>query len=1632
MRWGAVEASAVHDQGDDNNGSAKGVQRDESVRRPTKGKPTPDELASARGPPARAAFPIVGLGASAGGIEALSQLLEALPLDTGMAFVVVQHLDPDHKSQLTQILSRSTTLPVSDVSDEEPIEPNHVYVIRRDTTLTLLDGAFHSQPRGRVPGVHRSIDHFFESLAVDRRERAVGVVLSGTASDGTLGLEAIKAEGGITFAQDASAQHASMPRSAVAAGCVDLVLSPVEIAQELARIAKHPYVAGQAFRLSDQDRVVAEDDAGRASAQHPAPAPGAQSPDGSATASEFRKVHLLLRNHSGVDFSCYKSSTIQRRITRRLVLSKHDTLAAYASFLRGNTAELDALYSDVLISVTSFFRNPETFEVLREKVLPQLLASPGDDALRCWVLGCSTGQEAYSIAMGFIEAADTAPRLRKLTIFATDLNEALLEKARHGLYAKSLVEDVSPERLARFFTLEEGGYRVRKSLREMVIFARHNLTSDPPFSRMDLISCRNVLIYLESSLQKKALPTFHYALKPTGCLLLGASESIGGFGDLFEAMDKKHKLYSKKPGPSSPLPLVVKRDQAADGWGTRLSPKRDATDLQDKLRSESDATREADRIALHQFAPPSVLVNAELQVLQFRGPTGAFLEPPVGKASFDVLKMAREGLMLPLRSAIQQAKRENRTVRREQVQVKENGSSRSVSVEVVPLKNLREQCFLIFFEQDEARGGRETAKSKSKLAAPAAAVPEKSTTPGRVSELETELGEMRDYLSSMRDQHEASSEEVQSANEEVQSANEELQSINEELETSKEELESANEELTTVNEEMSNRNIELNRLNSDLVNLQDSTKVAVVLFGADLTIRRFSPQAEKQFDLLASDAGRPIGHLHHGLFEVEQTSDDAAGSALRSASSPTGTVALLDHDTPLDLEGLVARVVSDVREQEREVRDRAGRWYSLRIRPYLTAETKVDGAVLVLVDVDQLKQSEQANGRLAAIVANSSDAIASTTLGGVITSWNGGAEKLFGFSQAETIGHHISLIVPGDLRAEEEEATARLARGEHLAPFETERQHKAGQRIDVSLTVSPIRDAKGRVVGIARTSRDITERKTADRMLRESEERHRTLVDQVSDYAIFRMDDRGYPTTWNRGVKRVLGFDRHEFLGQDISKIIFTPEDYRRGIPQRELDEATLVGSAASDRWMRRRDGQHFFASGTTTALRENGEDAAGFAKVMRDQTTRIQAEEASRASDERLHQYTTDQSEVNVRKNEFLAMLGHELRNPLAALSHGLDLLGRVSSDHARSEELRRMMTRQTTRIATLLDQLLDIARVTSGKVELSKEEVDLAQAIRMGIETIQPLLVEREHELVVQLSGRHPLVIGDAVRLAEIVENLLTNAAKYTSKGGRIEVVLEAEEETARITVRDNGSGMSADLLPHVFEIFTQAPRLLDRASGGLGLGLALVQQLVQLHGGQVIAESPGPGRGSAFIVTLPCTYSKDRVRVQERTGAAPQPPHEVRRRRILIVDDETDAAEILAELLRRQGHETHTVHDGLAALEAVRTFGAEVVLLDLGLPLLDGYEVAMRLRQEYAERTMLLIAVTGYGSDSARLTRAGFDHHLIKPLDLRLLTGHLAELDAAERRAASGEMASDHAASQHAASQHAASPIGSEPAD
>ncbi|MDQ3003669.1 MAG: PAS domain-containing protein, partial [Fibrobacterota bacterium] len=820
---------------------------------------------------------VVGIGASAGGLEAFTQLLASLPERTGMAYVLVQHLEPTHSSHLTEILSKATVLPVVEVEDGMAVAADRIYVIPPNTNMALEKGRLRLTPRGDSRGVHLPIDFFLRSLAQDRQMHSMGVILSGTGSDGTLGLADIKAAGGLTFAQDeASSKFPAMPLSAVAGGFVDVVLPPAEIALEIARMGGHPYLDREAPDQTDTLFAGCEDD--------------------------FTRLIGLLHTSSGVDFALYRDSTLKRRILRRMALVKLDTLPDYVKLLKENPTELKSLNQDILIHVTRFFRDPKVFESLTESVLPaiQKSKSPGE-SIRVWVAGCATGEEAYSLAIVMCEFQNMQESRFDLRIFASDISESpSLQRARAGVYPENIEHDVSPERLRQFFVKEEGGYRINKEIRSMCIFAKHDVTADPPFARLDLISCRNVLIYLSAPLQRRIIPAFHYALNPGGFLMLGNSETIGRDTDLFSPVDPKHRIYSRKM-TAVRLPILPPKG-LPQGTPGKARPVPRPPNTQDFQQA-------ADRFVLRKFVPPGVLVNKDMDVLQFRGRTSPFLEPPLGGTALNLDKMAQEGLSLELRSAIRESEKTEATVERKDVKVLDGRLIRRVNLQVHPIRlpDASETCFLVLFEENE---------DPASLTALAAVRQQRGQPEDEeVAALRVALSAAREYVQTIREKCEVVNEELKSSNEVMESSNEELQSTNEELETAKEELQSANEELGTMNEELRSRNVELVRLNDDLSNLIGTVQIPIIMLGSDLCIRRFTPSAGEMLRLDKSDIGRPIGNVKSAIPDF-------------------------------DLEKHVNQVIASQDPFSKELRDQDGRWLALKIHPYRSSEGRIEGAVV--------------------------------------------------------------------------------------------------------------------------------------------------------------------------------------------------------------------------------------------------------------------------------------------------------------------------------------------------------------------------------------------------------------------------------------------------------------------------------------------------------------------------------------------------------------------------------------------------------------------------------------------------------------------------------------------------------------
>src|SRR5262245_32961332 len=1011
-------------------------------------------------------YPVVGIGASAGGLEALQELLHALPAETGRGFGVVQHMAPTPESMLAEILQSSARLPVTQVSDRVPLERDKVYVIPPGTDMEMVDGHLSLSPRRSSRGQHRPVDLFFKSLAEEQGHKSIGVVLSGTATDGTLGLQEIKGEGGITFAQDDTAQHTSMPHSAIAAGVVDFVLPPDGIARELARIAKHPLVRPDAEVEARRDE-------------------------------SLETIIELVRNATNVDFSGYKRSTLYRRITRRVVLHKLETTSGYAKLLASQPAEVAAVYDDLLINVTSFFRNPEAFEAFKATVFPRIVEKRGrQDPIRVWSLGCSTGEEAYSIAIAYREFAEAANVQVPLQIFATDLNANGIEKARAGVYGKAIQQDVSAERLRRFFVEIDGTYRISKDIREMCIFAQHNVFASPPFSHLDLLSCRNLLIYLDTNAQHRLLPMLHYAVKPRGFLILGTSETIGTFRDLFELEDAKFKIYSRKPGPGHLAPALAIAGYV--GMPARpVPPVHAPVSLHKPPVLGLDAHREADRVLLSRYAPPAVLVNENLEILQFKGEIGVYLSPQPGKATLNLLKMLRDGLVVAVRNAFTRARKERGPVRAEGLSFRSNGSARKVNVEIVPISRPgQDGYFLVLFEE-----GASAADLRSRLAraeaqaADALRMPKPKGSAREIAMLQQELQATREYLQSGIEQQEA-------ANEEVQSANEELQSINEELETSKEEIQSSNEELATVNDELQNRNRELGQANNDFVNLLGSIQLAMVMLGPDLRIRRFTPHAEKALNLISTDVGRPLTDLK------------------------------LPIEIP-DLPKVLADVIDTVSTWSEEIRDARGRWHTVRIRPYRTLENRIEGAVLVVVDVHDLKTSQEQHKRLSEMLAQAREPIMAWEWDGTLSYWNRGCELVYGYSVADALGrnvHQLLQTTPAAGAYQETLLRDGQWRGELVHTTATD------ARLETDATMTLVREPDGRNV-VIEACRPVSQHKRMEAELRAQAEELRESDKNRTDFLVTLAHELRNPLSALRYAAQMVNVP-----GPDPAKLAHTSE----------------------------------------------------------------------------------------------------------------------------------------------------------------------------------------------------------------------------------------------------------------------------------------------------------------------------------------------------------------------------------------------------------------------------------------------------------------------------------------------------------
>ncbi len=1322
---------------------------------------------------------IVGVGASAGGLDAIERFFDNLPRETGMAFVIVQHLSPDFKSMMDELLARHTELPIHLVEDGMPVEADHVYLIPSKAEMIIAGGRLLLSEQERGADRTLPIDVFFRSLAQDCGTRAIAVVLSGSGSDGSRGIRDVHEAGGLVIVQDVdSAQFDGMPRTAADSGLAHWVLAPTDMPRV---IFEHAARRGQ-----------------RPQDAHP------QSTEGAGVSAVYR----MLQEEFGLDFTHYKPSTVTRRIERRLALARTQDIDEYVRRLRSERSELDVLYRDLLIEVTHFFRDEQAFRVLEEQVLPDLLRrEPREAPLRFWVAGCATGEEAYSLA---ILLEDVMAKLgeRPVKIFATDVHRGSLDLAARGLYTKEALAGMSEERLGRYFTKYGDRFQVVPELRQRIVFAQHNVIKDAPFTRVDLITCRNLLIYLQPAAQQKVLSLFHFALNRQGMLFLGPSETVGALARGFDTLDKHWRIYRKRTEARIP---VDTRLQPTPPAGPRAAAAAAAVQPTGGRYSLSQLLGTYD-VLLERVMPPSLLVNERSELVQSFGGASRFLRHRDGRQVLDVLELVEPELKMILVGGLKRALLEPSPIVYRSVRIPEREGNRSykVTIQRIGSRGGGAPHLLVAFEPVQAT---------------------EAVTPGTEIEMDQvshdQLHAMEEELSHTKESLQSAIEELETSNEELQASNEELQTSNEELQSTNEELQSVNEELYTVNAEYQRKIGELTEMSNDMDNLLASTEIGTIFLDSQLKIRKFTPQVAEAFGLVPHDVGRPIETFGHRMHHPELVAD-------------------------------LRQVLQTGKAVERDLGTVDGRAFFIRVLPY-RKKGEVAGVVITLIDVSGLKTAEDAlfheRYLLNSLLASTPDAIYFKDARGRMIRANRAMAERLGLESPEAAVGKTALELPNQQVALElhrqDEGVLRTGEAHH---YKLERRTGTGERDpgwDL-VTRLPLRDRDGATVGVAAMFRDVTEQKLTD--------------EKIQD-----------------GVRR----------------------------------------------------------------------------------------------------------------RDQFLAMLSHELRNPLGAIVTATALLKAPRAPNGKTHRFLDILERQAEQMAHLLDDLLEASRVTQNKIHLKKRAVDLRAVARETADGVRPLMEARGLEFTTEIDDTALWIDGDPARLQQIQANLLNNAAKYTASGGSVLLQVTRENGEAVIRVKDDGVGIPADMLESVFDLFVQSTRTLDRAGGGLGVGLTMVRSLVAMHDGTVTVHSDGEGKGSEFVVRLSLTDKRPE----------PEPPtvetprrHPLREGdRIVIVEDSADSRDLLCELLTDEGFACDTAESGPAGLTLIERTGPAIAILDVGLPEMDGFEVARRLRRDPRHAHLFLIALTGYGqaTDRAAARDAGFDEHLVKPVNVDELLRLLGKL-------------------------------------
>ena len=1384
--------------------------------------------------------PVCGIGASAGGIEALQEFFGAIPHDLGLAYVVVVHLAPDRKSELPHILAHRTRMPVVQVGDHEraKLEPDHVYVIAPDRKLVVTDtsigAAEFEQPRGQ----RMAIDLFFRSLAEGRGD-GFAVVLSGSGSDGALGAKAVKEHGGLILVQDpADAAHGAMPRAVLSTGVADVVLPVRELAVRLAELTRNKYRIAPLLQETSTPEAI---------------------PD--AEEHALRCLLELLRKRTGHDFSHYKRNTVLRRLARRMQLSGRVTIADYLEYVQKDTEEARTLFDDFLISVTTFFRDPQAWLALQAQVIGPLLEKTGpEEQIRVWVAGCSTGEEAYTLAILFQEEIERRKLPVSLIIFASDVDESALAAAREGLYPHAISADVSESRLERFFRQEGEHYRVVTEVRDRLVFAAHNLLRDPPFSRLHLISCRNLLIYLDGHLQQQVMQVFRYALCAEGYLFLGAAELADE--ELFRALDMRHRIFgalSRAAGTRPELPAIlaaptVRSIRPREAWPTTRSN-----------------TAELHLATLEQIAPPSVLTDERWNLIHLSPSAARFLQQSGGPQMRRITDCARPELRDELHALMTRAMEQPGPHVSGFIPVSFNGTPHQVAmlVEQRPTDQEGAAHLLVSFLD----GGERSVDVVSGHSEPASDL---------IRELRERLRHAEQRIGMMREEHHTTEEDLRAANEELQSLNEEYRSTTEELETSKEELQSINEELQTVNNELKTKLEEVNRAHSDLENLMASTDVGTLFLDLELRIKRFTPRVGELFNIKMRDIDRPIVDITHTL------SYDA-----------------FEHDA--------RQVLANQTSIEREAASRDGCIYIVRMSPYrLINSHSVDGVVVIFIDVTPLKAAEtalrQSQQRLAEELETlrrlhhmtTAVATAATTQEALQHVLDGA----IGLQQADF----------GELQLlDQDTQELRMVAHRGLHPDLLERYGVLGTNKSTS---------RVRALG----SRCMVQ-----------------IPDVLEDAAYASLREVAAQAGY-RAVQSTPLISRAGTTVGIISVYFRSPHSF----DERDRQFGEILAQQAAD----------------LMATRIQQDRLVQLNEKLQLRTSELEA------SQKQLSRQAADLIEQDRNRDEFLAALGHELRNPMSAIHNSIAV---ISVSEPKSKRALDVLRRQSRHMLRLINDLLDITRVKHGHIHLERIAVDVRGLAKDALEVVGAEAERKGLALIYAPPAQSIYVEADPERLAQILDNLLRNAVTYTESGA-VTLQLESEPRFARVTVRDTGIGIDPGDAEALFKPYQR--RAVDQRSGGLGLGLALVKALVEAHGGTVSYKSGGRGNGSTFSFTIPLAQAPPAHALPKHAAERPAP------RRVLVVDDQKDVADMLGSLLEHLGQGVRVAYDGEAAMEIARAQRPEVAFIDLSMPGIDGLELAQRLRRMFPNDNLALVAITGDPQAQIVARATEFTDYILKP--------------------------------------------------